>query len=711
MFIKKSCEPWLNMLDLSFQYPAWFLLLCVLLGLGYALLLYYRDTTFREQAPNLHRWLGLLRFLTVTILSALLLSPLLKSLLTETKKPVIVLAQDRSESAAADLQGAALETYKQNWQALREGLDENYEVHELSFGDQVREGVDFNFTDKVTNLSELLKGVYDLYGGQNLGAVVVASDGIYNEGSNPAYVDVAIAAPVYTVALGDTTPKKDLLVKRVFHNKIAYLGDKFTIQIDVAATNLAGRQTVLNVGQVVDNQVRNLQSIPVNIAGNDFFVTKEVQIEADKPGVAQYLITVAGLPGEASTVNNRKEIFVDVLDARQKILLLANSPHPDLTAIKTTLEINKNYQVSIAYINDPGLDVAKADFIILHNLPSVSNDISGLLNTLNDKKIPRLFIAGMQTGYTALGKAQGLVNMQSDGRQSDDVQGKVSPRFAAFSLNQRIVDELPKFNPATSAFGNFSATPQAQVLLYKRIGKVDTDQPLLVVGEVNGIKTGLFLAEGLWRWRLFDYLQHQNHEIFDELLGKTVQYLSLKEDKRKFRVNLDKTILNENEAVTFGAELYNDNYELTNDPDVAMSIRDRDGKEYTYTFNKTGKAYTLNAGILPVGTYTYKATTNFNGQSLSYEGRFNVQPIQLELFETTANHSVLRQLSAKFGGETVFPAQLASIAEKIKNNQTVKPVIYQTTKTNPLINLKWIFALLAFMLAAEWFLRRYFGSY
>lgn len=110
------------MLDLSFQYPAWFLLLCVLLGLGYALLLYYRDTTFREQAPNLHRWLGLLRFLTVTLLSALLLSPLLKSLLTETKKPVIVLAQDQSESAAADLQGAALETYKQNWQALREGL-------------------------------------------------------------------------------------------------------------------------------------------------------------------------------------------------------------------------------------------------------------------------------------------------------------------------------------------------------------------------------------------------------------------------------------------------------------------------------------------------------------------------------------------------------------------------------------------------------------
>ncbi len=699
------------MLDLSFQYPAWFLIFCVLLGLGYALLLYYRDTTFRDQAPRLSRWLGVLRWLTVTILSALLLSPLLKSLLTETKKPIVVLAQDQSESVGSDLKDASPELYKKDWQTLRDGLSENYEVHELAFGDAVREGVDFGFADKVTNLSELLRGVYDLYGGQNLGAVVIASDGIYNEGSNPAYSDAQIAAPIYTVALGDTTPKKDLLIKRVFNNKIAYLGDKFTVQIDVAATNCGGQQTVLNISKVDGEQLRQIQSIPVTVSGNDFFTTREVTIEADQPGVAQYRISVAKLPGEASEANNRKDIFIDVLDARQKILLLANSPHPDITAIRQTLEINKNYQVSIAYINDPGLDVSKFDFVVLHNLPSASNDLAGVLRTLNDKRIPRLFIAGMQTSYGALAKAQALVSVQSDARQSDDVQGKVSPQFAAFNLDRRILDELPKFNPVTSAFGNFGATPQAQVMLWKRIGKIDTEQPLLAVGETNGVKTGLFLGEGLWRWRLFDFLQHQNHDIFDELLGKTVQYLSLKEDKRKFRVNLDKNIFNENEPVTFGAELYNDNYELTNDPDVALSIRNRDGKEFTYTFNKLGKAYSLNAGILPVGAYSFKATTTFNGQNLVYEGRFSVQPIQLELFETTANHGVLRQLSAKYGGKTVLPAALASIADKIKANQTVKPVIYQTTKTNPLINLKWIFALLAGLLAAEWFLRRYFGAY
>ena len=35
--------------NLSFQYPAWYLLLCIALGLAYALTLYYKDKTFVKQ--------------------------------------------------------------------------------------------------------------------------------------------------------------------------------------------------------------------------------------------------------------------------------------------------------------------------------------------------------------------------------------------------------------------------------------------------------------------------------------------------------------------------------------------------------------------------------------------------------------------------------------------------------------------------------------
>ncbi len=697
--------------ELSFQYPAWFFALCVLLGLGYAALLYFRDTTFKEQPSWVRRLLFALRWLAITLLSALLLSPLIKKNIVEVKKPIVALLQDQSESVGAVLEGATLDQYKKDWQGLREALNENYEVHELAFGDNVREGVDFGFNDKVSNLSEALRDVYDRYGAQNLGAIVLASDGIYNEGSSPSYSGAAIASPVYSIALGDTTPKKDLLLKRVFHNNIVYLNDKFTMQIDVAATNCAGAQTVLNIGRREGDNISPIQSIPVNVSGNDFFATKTVELEAKTPGVAQYVISLAKLPGEATTVNNGKEIFIDVLDARQKILLLSDGASPDISAMRQTLDQNKNYAVSTATINDPGLDVGRFDFVVLHNLPSRTNEAAGVLKTLNDKRIPRLFVAGMQTNFAALSQAQGLVTAQSDGGQSDDVQGVFAKQFAAFTLSPRVLEELPKFNPVICPFGNFGANPQAQVVLRKRIGKVDTEQPLLVVGENNGTKIGLFLGEGLWKWRLFDYLQHQNHEIFDEILGKTVQYLSVKEDKRKFRVTLEKTVFNENEPVLFGAELYNDNYELINEPDVAITVKNQQGSEFNFMFNKQGKAYTLDGGILPVGNYSFRATTAFNGQPLNFEGKFSVRPLQLEFFETTANHAALRQLATQYGGAVVAPSGLSSIADLIKNKETIKPVSYQTTQTSPIINLRWIFALLAALLALEWFLRRYFGAY
>ena len=93
------------------------------------------------------------------------------------------------------------------------------------------------------------------------------------------------------------------------------------------------------------------------------------------------------------------------------------------------------------------------------------------------------------------------------------------------------------------------------------------------------------------------------------------------------------------------------------------------------------------------------------------EGKFSVQPIQLELFETTADHAVLRALSTQFGGAMVYPKDMLSIADSIKAKQTLKPIMYNTNKTQTAMNLKWIFFVLMALLSLEWFARRYFGSY
>lgn len=695
---------------ITFQYPSWYLLLCVLLGLAYAMVLYYQDKTFREQSSVLNWLLGGFRLITVTILSVLLLSPLLKSVLTETKKPVVVLAQDQSESVVAEMDEASRSNYQQSVESLSQALSEDYDLKQYAFGSDIREGIDFQFEDKVSNISEMLTSLYDLYSHQNLGAVILATDGIYNEGSNPIYASTKLAAPIYTVALGDTTPKRDVIIKRVFHNKIAYLGDKFSIQIDVAGQNSAGTNTTLTVSKVGNTGTQRLQQIPLAIDKNDYFTTQEVVLDASESGVQRYRIAVNAVQGEVTTANNVKDIFIDVLDARQKILLLANSPHPDLTAMRQSISTNKNYQVEVAYAKDLNINVSEYDFVILHQLPSQANSIANILSTLNSKKIPRLFIVGTQSDLRRLNSIQPLLSIAGDGRNTNDVQGQISSAFSLFTLDDNIKQELPKFAPLLAPFGEFKEG-SGQTLLYQRIGKIDTQYPLLVLGETEGIKTGVLAAEGIWKWRLFDFLQNNNHSMFDEVFGKTVQYLSLKEDKRRFRISLDKNIFNENERIVLDAELYNDSYELINEPDVSLVITNDDGKDFTYTFNKTASAYTLDAGIFPVGNYRFRGTVFNNGQNLTYSGQFSVQPIQLEVYETTADHGLLRLLSEKYGGELVYPTQLTSIASMIKETGKVKPVIYQTSKTRSVINLKWIFFLLLGLLTAEWFLRRYFGGY
>ena len=194
-------------------------------------------------------------------------------------------------------------------------------------------------------------------------------------------------------------------------------------------------------------------------------------------------------------------------------------------------------------------------------------------------------------------------------------------------------------------------------------------------------------------------------------MSQIVQYLSVKNDKRRFRVSLAKNIFDENEQIIFDAELYNDNYELINEPSAQLVITDEDGREFNYTFNPTGRAYRLNAGILPVGNYRFRANVNTGTENLSYNGQFSVQAVQLERYETTADHGLLRLLSERFGGQLLDRAAFANLPQLLEERGTVKPVLYETATTRSLINLKGIFFLILGLLTLEWFLRRYFGEY
>jgi hypothetical protein len=156
--------------------------------------------------------------------------------------------------------------------------------------------------------------------------------------------------------------------------------------------------------------------------------------------------------------------------------------------------------------------------------------------------------------------------------------------------------------------------------------------------------------------------------------------------------------------------LYNDAYELVNTPEVNVSLKNRDGKSYSFLFSRSGNAYTLDAGILPAGEYSFDAKTRLGNKNQKASGQFVIRQQQAELQQTTANHQLLFALSEQNGGQMIYPDQLTQLPKMIAANENVKTVVYEDRKYEDPIDYKIVFFLILALISGEWFLRKRNGE-
>ncbi len=708
-------------IHLQFSYSPWFVILCLLLGGIYAGLLYYKERTFSEFREEIGYWfyvMTVLRGLTVALIAFLLLSPLVKTMFQKSQPPVILWAQDNSSSIKhgfrheGHLDTTKLQQYLKKQHQLKIQLADQYELHTYTFGEQVRNKDSISFTEKQTDIAQLFTSLYDQYTNQNVGAVILATDGIYNKGMNPLYVNKHLDAPLYTLALGDTTPKKDIKINEVYHNEIVYLGNKFPVHTHIQAQNCANNTTTLTIEKInagESNKVlyRKEVSIDKSFFGKEISTT----IKAENTGVQHYRLHLSKIEGEMTVANNTKDIFIEVLESKRKVLILKSSPHPDLGALKRAIATQKNYAATIKSPDELEKDVKSYNLAILHQLPTSTTPASATLKALKQNNTPTLFIVGSQTDLPTFNQSQSLLNIKPKSESLDEIQPALDENFSLFTLSQSMQQFLPKLPPLQVPFADFSVSPNTEICLKQKVGQTVTDKPLLLFRQGVEPRQGVLLGENLWRWPLFEYAQHEKRKITESFINKIVQYLSVKADKRRFRVSLPQNTFNENQSIQFEAEFYNKSYELINTPEVTMTITNSAGEQFPFTFNKTSQAYSLNAGTFPVGNYHYKAQTRFNEQSFTAEGEFSVRPLQIEGVQTTANHQLLYSLAQKRDGKLFYPSQSEKLLSDINQRSDIKPITYLDYRTEAFLNLKWVFFLILFLLTGEWFLRKWHGGY
>jgi hypothetical protein len=708
-------------MNLTLAYPTWYILLCLALGALASFILYYRDWQFKDLGKSFKKWLWVLavvRFLAVSFLAFLLLSPLVRTISNRIEKPIVVVAQDNSQSIRQNLKGADSARYAQAMGQLVEELSKNYEVNTYSFGSSVKEGLNLSFNDKTTNISAALDEIASTYKNQNLGAIILATDGIYNEGSNPVYLDNELNVPVYTIGLGDTTMKRDLRISNVVYNRTVFYGDYFPVKVEWQAQFCPNEISRISISEISENGNRKLDEKQITITANDVTGTSDFLLKADKAGIIHYRIALDTVSIEASTANNRRDIFLEVVEKKEKILILANSPHPDIAAIKQAVESNKNYSVTVAFGTAVPDKIEDYNLVILHQLPSSANNVQSVIENIKSRKKSILFILGSQTSPALLNNAQTILSLSGGNGSTTDAFPVINADFNLFNIPDNVKQVLSHWPPLAAPFGEYRVSPGAVTLFAQRIGSVTTKYPLLVFQQDLDGRAAIIAGEGLWRWRINDYQESGNQDAFNSLMSSIVQYLSVKADERQFRVRLEKEqqgsgnhIFSENESIVFHGELLNESNELINDPDPTLTVKDAEGKEYPFVFSKTGNSYSLNAGYFPVGDYTYQAKVNYNKKHLFASGSFTVSATQLEFESTRANHQLLYALSQKTGGKLVYPSQLNDLEKTIGSKQEIKPILYSSTRTEPLINLRWLIVPILLLLALEWGIRKFNGGY
>ena len=423
----------------------WILALIISIAAGYWV---YRADVKRAV---LYPWLTAgLRGLIIFLATLLLLAPAITIHKNETQKPVIVVLQDESTSIAHEL-GKDSTNFRKNITGLLDKLSDDYKVIHQGFGSSVQTDSLFKYQQKATDIASALQQVEEALGNQNMGAVILTSDGRYNEGANPLLQQFGFKAPVYTVGIGDTAMQKDLRVTNTYANKTVAARSRFEIKADILATVCKGYNNsiqLLEGGSVIANA-------PISISGDRYDKTISFSISTDRPGLHHYIVSAPVAEGEENTANNKRDIFIEVVEDSKKILLAAAAPHPDINAIQEALKGMDAYKLTVKIGDAVPSSFNAYQVVILHQLPATFQNL-----TSQEMNKPVWYILGSQTNPGMLNRLQQAAEITYV-RLARNVLPVYNSSFSGFTLPQGIQSVLDKMPPLSITASNIQTKGNA----------------------------------------------------------------------------------------------------------------------------------------------------------------------------------------------------------------------------------------------------------
>ena len=674
--------------------PTETLLYIILAGIGALLLALFQYKYKTKSASGLNALFAFLRFLTIFSILLLLINPKFEHVTVYTEKPDLVVAVDNSSSIRHLKQDEKVTDLVNAIKGNKE-ITDKFNVDLYAFGNSLNTLNSLSFNEQQTNIDKAFAELSQVYK-NSVSPTILISDGNQTYGNDFEFSAKKYNQATYPVILGDTITYVDLKVQQLNVNKYAYLKNRFPIE---AVLIYNGNESI-KTNFIVKSGTSTVYSQPLSFSQTSNSKIINFTLPANRVGVQSYIATLNPIATEKNTINNSKNFAVEVIDQKTKVALVSSILHPDLGALKKSIESNEQRSVLFLKPNELINQINDFQLVILYQ---PDNNFKQIYEALNSQNKNIFVVSGTKTDWRFL-NTQAQHYTQDITSQTEDYQAVLNTNYNSFIIENLNFESFP---PLASSFGEPEFKVPFESLLFKKVGNIDTEEPLLATFETNGRREAILFGENLWKWRAQHFVNTNSFNGFDDFIGKLVQYLA--SNKRKNRLDIEyESFYQGNNNVVVKAQFFNKNYEFDATESLNIIIKNEVSTEVkTFPLILKSNNYQVDLSSLPASDYTF--TIKSTSENISKSGAFKILEYNVEQQFLNANVTKLQQVATNSQGKSYFISDYNSIFNDLLNDTRYVPIQKSTKNIVPLIDWKYLLILIALSLAAEWFLRKYNG--
>jgi len=265
-----------------------------------------------------------------------------------------------------------------SWPARRGNLD-------LQTGGQPfwKEGeLDFELPagGQTTDLGNTLRRSVDSLGGAPLAGVVVISDGGFNWGESIEVLGQYASSrniPVHTIGVGDASLPRNVRISEFSAPANTFVKDPFLFTVKIESQGLDSELLELELTErLADSPGNSVLVTARTIAAGANGQTQALSFEHrnENPGRFAYRLSLKPQPGESVTADNTRQILVNVMDNKIKVLLVSGGASWSYRYLYRLLQRDETFDLS-CWLQSADRTAVRDGNTVIDHLPETADEL------------------------------------------------------------------------------------------------------------------------------------------------------------------------------------------------------------------------------------------------------------------------------------------------------------------------------------------------